>query len=380
MVTAPDHNADAAAAGGRLTIDLSALRANWRGLAERSHPAETAAVVKANAYGLGIEHAVPALFREGCRTFFVALAEEGVAVRRAAAGARVFVLNGFFSGSGALYRDADLVPVLGNVGQVEAWQGECPGRPFALQVDTGMNRLGLSPGEARSFASAMRDGGAPEPVMVMTHLACADAPAHPLNIRQLDLFREVRSAFGGVEASMANSAGVFLGPDYRFDLVRPGIALYGGEAVDGMANPMAPVVTLEGRVVTVRAVPAGETIGYGATATATRESRIATVSVGYADGYPRSASGSGVPLRRAVAAGASGFVADRRVPIAGRVTMDLTMFDVTECGRDAVVAGDHIELIGANVPLDEVARSAGTIGYELLTGLGRRYERHFVGG
>jgi alanine racemase len=369
-----------AAAGGRLTIDLTALRANWRRLAERSRPAETAAVVKADAYGLGIGCAVPALAAEGCRTFFVALAEEGVAARKAAPEARIFVLNGFFAGSGPLYRDFRLIPVVGSLAQVSQWTAECPEQPFALQVDTGMNRLGLAPDEALAFAAAVQSGDAPAPAMVMTHLACADTPAHPLNGAQLESFRKVRAAFGETEASMANSAGVFLGPDYHFDLTRPGIAIYGGEAVDGMANPMAPVVKLEARIVTIRTVPAGATVGYGATASADRESRIATVSVGYADGYPRSASGSGVPLRRSAPAGAFGFAAGRRVPIIGRVTMDLTMFDVTDCEPGALAPGDYIELIGPDVPLDDVARAAGTIGYELLTSLGKRYDRHVSSG
>jgi alanine racemase len=321
---------------------------------------------------------VPALSAEGCRTFFVALAAEGVAVRKAAPDARVFVLNGFFPGSGALYRDAHLIPVAGSWEQVRQWSAECPGLPFALQVDTGMNRLGLAPDEALAFAEGMRGGEVPSPMMVMTHLACADTPAHPLNVRQRESFQRVRAAFSGIESSMANSAGIFLDPDYRFDLTRPGIALYGGEPVDGMANPMAPVLTLEARIVTIRSVAAGETVGYGATARTERTSRIATVSVGYADGYPRAGSGSGVPLRRSVAAGASGFAAGRIVPVVGRVTMDLTMFDVTDCPPGSLGPGDHIELIGPNVGLDDVARAAGTIGYELLTSLGRRYSRRLT--
>lgn len=354
------------------------MRANWRSLSDRSAPAEAAAVVKADAYGLGIDRVAPALSTEGCRTFFVALAEEGVAVRKVAPDARVFVLNGFFPGSGTLYRDGRLVPVAGSLEQVRQWRGECPGLPFALQVDTGMNRLGLSPDEALAYAATMRGGEMPSPAMVMTHLACADTPAHPLNVRQREAFQRVRAAFSDIESSMANSAGIFLGPDYRFDLTRPGIALYGGEPVDGMANPMAPVVTLEGRIVTIRTVAAGETVGYGATAKTGRTSRIATVSVGYADGYPRAGSGSGVPLRRSVTAGACGFAAGLLVPVVGRVTMDLTMFDVTDCPAGALGPGDHIELIGPNVPLDDVARAAGTIGYELLTSFGRRYSRRLA--
>lgn len=375
---ASDNSADrAAAAGGRLTIDLGALRANWRALSERAVRSETAAVVKADAYGLGIDRAVPALHAEGCRTFFVALAEEGLAVRKQAPGARVFVLNGFFPGCGALYQEAGLIPIIGSRDGLAAWQSE-GGDSYAVQIDTGMNRLGLAPDEALSFAAQVRDGSAVAPVMVMSHLACADTPAHPMNRQQLEQFQAVAAAFDGIESSLANSAGVFLGPEYHFGLTRPGIALYGGEAVDGMANPMRPVVRIEGRIVALRSVAAGAPVSYGATRRLDRETVVATCAVGYGDGYPRALSGSGVPIRRAIERGAQGFVAGRRVPLIGRVTMDLTMFDVTDCGSDVAV-GDFIELIGPNMPLDDIARAAGTIGYELLTSLGRRYHRRYIG-
>ncbi|MGN6550758.1 MAG: alanine racemase [Pararhizobium sp.] len=372
-----DRTPRTAAAGGRLTIDLGALRGNWRALCARAAAAETAAVVKADAYGIGIDRAVPALYDEGCRTFFVALAEEGIAVRRHAPDARIFVLNGFFPGSGALYSAARLCPVIGSRDTLAAWQSE-GGDRYALQVDTGMNRLGLAVNDALSFAAAVREGSVAAPGMVMSHLACADTPAHPLNRRQLERFQIVAPAFDGIESSFANSAGIFLGPEYHFDLIRPGIALYGGEAIDGTANPMRPVVTLEGRIAALRTVGAGETVSYGATRRLDRETVIATCAVGYGDGYPRALSGSGVPLRGAGDQGASGFVAGRQVPLIGRVTMDLTMFDVTDCGADVAV-GDFIELVGPNMPLDDVARAAGTIGYELLTSLGRRYDRRFTG-
>lgn len=349
-------------------------------LAGRSAPSRTAGVVKANGYGLGIEHVVPALYAEGCRDFFVALAGEGVAARTFAPDARIFVLNGFFAGSGALYRHADLIPVAGSRRDIDAWLAECGGssRPFALQVDTGMNRIGLDADAALDYAAAMRTGNAPAPVLVMSHLACADSPGHLLNGRQRESFQQVARAFDGIESSLANSAGLFLGADFHFDLTRPGIAVYGGECVDGVSNPMQPVVQLEARIACVRNVAKGETVSYGATATLDRDSRIATCSVGYADGYPRAASGSGVPLRGALNDGAAGFAAGRRVPVVGRVTMDLTMFDVTDCPAEAVRPGDWIQLVGPDMPLDDVARAAGTIGYELLTGLSRRYHRQIL--
>lgn len=368
------------AAGGRLTIDLGALRANWRMLATKSAPARTAGVVKANGYGLGIENVVPALYAEGCRDFFVALAGEGVEVRRLAPDARIFVLNGYFAGSAPLYAEANLIPVLGSRREIEIWPGDggADAAPFALQVDTGMNRIGLTPDEALAYAGEMKAGDAPRPALLLSHLACADAPAHQQNRQQCESFQRVRTAFEGIESSLANSAGIFLGADFHCELTRPGIAVYGAEPVSGMANPMRPVVRLEARIAGIRHARAGEAVSYGATHALARDTVIATCSVGYADGYPRSASGSGVPLRGAVTQGAFGFAAGRRVPLLGRVTMDLTMFDVTDCDPGGLVPGDFIELFGPNMPIDDVARAAGTIGYELLTGLSRRYHRRIV--
>ena len=369
-----------AGAGGRLTVDLGALRENWRTLAGRCARARTGGVVKADGYGLGIGNVVPALYAEGCRDFFVALVAEGVEARPFAPDARIFVLNGYFPGSAALYRTANLVPVAGSRQQVAAWQADCGARPFALHVDTGMNRIGLAPAEAIAYAGEMRAGTAARPMMVMSHLASADRPASRQNRQQLESFEAVRAAFEGIESSLANSGGIFLGADYHCDLTRPGIALYGGAAGGGAADRLRPVATLEARISAIRTVPAGTPVSYGGTQVVERETRIATCSIGYADGYPRAASGSGVPLRQAIAAGASGFAAGRPVPVVGRVTMDLTMFDVTECPPGALEPGDHVEVFGPNMPLDDVARAAGTIGYELLTGLGRRYVRRVVPG
>ena len=271
------------------------------------------------------------------------------------------------------------MPVAGSRQHIADWQSECGPRPFALHVDTGMNRIGFDRQEAIAYAAEMDAGEAPRPVMLMSHLSSADRPGDERNREQIESFQAVRAAFAGIESSIANSAGIFLGAAHLCDLTRPGIALYGGEAVDGLANPMRPVVTLEARIVTIRTVPAGAPVSYGATQVLERETRIATCAVGYADGYPRALSGSGVPLRKAVAGGACGFAAGRRVPLVGRVTMDMTMFDVTDCPAGALAAGDHIELFGPNMALDEVARAAGTIGYELLTGLGRRHARHVIG-
>ncbi|MDN2567699.1 alanine racemase [Aquibium sp. A9E412] len=371
-------------AGGRLTIDLAALAENYRMLARLSAPAETAAVVKGDAYGIGIAHAVPALLAAGCRRFFVALPAEGAAVRRAAPDADIIVLNGLFDAeTAAHYARERLIPVLNTqsdlaLWEAHGWDGEVP-RPCVIHVDTGMNRLGLTLERARVLAGENALTGALTPLLLMSHLACGDDAGHAMNRRQLEAFQAARALFPGVAASLANSAGIFLGEAYHFGLTRPGVALYGGAAVSGVANPMRPVVTAEARVVQVRRAAAGETVSYGAPRPLDRDTLIAVVAAGYADGYPRSASGAGVPLRDRVAAGAAGWIGGRTVPLLGRVTMDLTMFDVTDLGPDAVAVGDTIELFGPNMPIDAVAAAAGTIGYELLTGLGRRYHRRYTG-
>lgn len=373
----PSTGADRLLAGGRLTIDLDALTSNWRMLDARSRPARAAAVVKANAYGCGIAEVVPALVKAGCDNFFVALPEEGLRARHAAPRARIFVLNGLFDDAAPAFADADLIPVLGSSHEIGLWAKHGRRKPCALHVDTGMNRLGLTPDEAIAFAGKAKSV---RPVLLMSHLACGDTPSNDMNRRQLEAFQKVRAAFGDIEASLANSAGVFMGGDYLFDLTRPGIALYGGEALAGMPNPMKPVVTAEARIVQIRHAAKGETVGYGASTTLARDTRIAVCSIGYADGYPRAASGSGVPMRMNVASGAHGFIAGKRVPVIGRVTMDLTSFDVTDVPEGEIGAGDHIELFGRNIALDEVAHGCGTVGYELLTGLGARYHRRYVGG
>jgi alanine racemase len=370
----------AAPAGGRVTIDLGAIAENYRVLSRLSAPAKTAAVVKADAYGLGIAQVVPALVLAGCETFFVAMPAEALAVREAAPVARVYVLNPLLDRDAARsFHQARLRPVLNTMRDVALWGG-VSGRDhrYALNVDTGMNRLGVTPGEAIGLADITGFEG-PLPALVMSHLACADEPDHPKNREQLESFQRVRAAFAGIESSLANSAGVLLGSDYHFDLTRPGIALYAGGRFGTGRTEMRQAVTLELRVAQIRHAKSGEMVSYGATERLKRDTVIAVVSAGYADGILRSASGTGVPLREAVPQGGAGFVGGRRVPILGRVTMDLTMFDVTDLGPDAVKTGDWIELYGPNISLDEAAKAAGTISYELLTGLGTRFERRYVG-
>lgn len=372
-------------AGCRLTIDLDALTANYRLLCERAAPARVAGVVKADAYGLGAERVGRTLWEAGCRTFFVALPAEGVALRAALPEAEIYVLNGLFGQEAApAYGEHRLMPVLGSQADIACWEafgwdGDAP-RPCAIHVDTGMNRLGLTPEEAYSFAEENALTGALSPRLLISHLACADTPDHPLNRQQAESFQHVGRAFADIESSLSNSAGTFLGPQFRFDLVRPGIALYGGNPFTGLPNPMAPVVTAEARVVQVRQVKAGQTVSYGATMTLDRDTMIAVASIGYADGYPRGGSGAGVALRSVNPAGAYGFLHGRAVPALGRITMDLTLFDVTDLAPGSVGNGDWIELFGRNVAIDDTADAAGTIAYELLTRLGSRYHRRYVGG
>ena len=362
-------------AGGRLTVDLGTLVANWRDLAGRAEGAVTAAVVKGDGYGIGLEPAARALSGAGCDTFFVALPDEGLRLRRVLPAATVYVLAGLLEGGAPTYADAALRPVLSSRPEIAEWAAfrRAGGKgAAALHVDTGMNRLGLTIAEAHALAGERPLVDALGLTLVMSHLACADTPAHPLNHAQLAAFREVRALFPGVPASLANSAGIFLGPDYRFDLVRPGIALYGGAAVADVPNPMRPVVTLEARILGIRDAKPGETVGYGATETLGRQSRLAILAAGYADGYPRHASSSDAKP------GARVFLHGLSAPLVGRVSMDLIAVDVTEV--PGARRGDWAELFGPNIPVDEVAERAGTIGYELLTRLGRRYHRTYLGG
>lgn len=368
-------------AGGHLVIDLDALAHNYRRIAKEVHPAEAAGVVKADAYGLGIGPVAETLWAAGCRQFFVALPQEGIVLRQVLPDAQIFVFNGLFGAEAtASYSKARLIPVLNSPSDISFWEAygwdsEQP-RPCAIHLETGMNRLGLSAENARQFAEENALTGALTPILVTTHLACADTPAHAMSAHQLEIFQQLRLLFPGVPSSIANSAGVFLGGDYHCDLVRPGIALYGGKPVADTKNPMRPVVTARSRVAQVKHVKQGEFAGYGA-APILRDSILAVCSTGYADGYHRATSR---PFDTSSQPNALGFIHGHHVPILGRVSMDLTIFDVTDLGPDAVNIGDMIELFGVNVPVDDVAAACNTISYELLTSLGQRYYREYVRG
>lgn len=362
--------------GAFLTIDLDAIADNWRTLAALSAPAECAAVVKAGAYGLGIDRVAPALWRAGARTFFVAHFNEGAALRALLPEAVIYVLNGLLPDTAPDYAAADVRPVLGSVPEVSEWSDFCRARgtslPAAIHVDTGMHRLGLSLEEAVQLSGTFRLLGF-TPSLIMSHLACADLPGHVLTARQRLVFADVARRFPGIPASLANSAGTLLGRDFRFDLVRPGIFLYGGVAIAGVP-PLRPAVRLEVKVVQVSTAPAGETVGYGAAERLRRPSRLATVSIGYADGLFR-AGGSTDSAK-----GVEAILAGRRCHLVGRVSMDLATLDITDLPEDAVARGDTAVFLGDGISVDDLAARAGTIGYEVLTSLGGRYVRHYVGG
>ena len=360
-------------AGGVLTIDLGALVANSKSLAAKAPGAACAAVVKADAYGTGIDRTVPALARAGCRTFFVAHLSEGARARAAAHDADIYVLNGLLPRTGQAYVRDRLRPVLGSAQEIAEWAAFTAAEGVrieaAVHVDTGMNRLGLSVPEAIATGEAGLRGC---PVnLLMSHFVSAEEPENPINARQLDAFAAVRRAFPSLQGSLANSSGVFLGASAHHDLLRPGYALYGGNPQPGAANPMLPVIGLEGRILQLRWVEDGDTVGYNATWTARGSRRIAVISVGYADGFPRAASASDGRH------GADAMVGGVRCPFAGRVSMDLIAVDVTEAPRD-LGRGDPVSLMDPAISVDHVASSAGMSGYEVLTSLGRRYARRYV--
>jgi alanine racemase len=365
-------------AGAVLTIDLDAIKENWRRLATRAAPAECGAAVKGNAYGLGIAPVSQALWSAGCRSYFVARPMEGAELRAILPReAVIYVLDGLFPGQAEFYAKEDLRPALIGYEEAREWAqfGRLYGRklPAALHVDTGINRLGFPKEEIEMLMADNRTLHDLNITMLMSHLACADEPDHPLNRVQQERFVAFRSLFPGIPASFANSSGIFLGREYTHDLVRPGIALYGGNPLPGSPNPMLPVARLRGTVLQIRHVAAGETVGYGATWTAQRPSRIAVLGAGYKDGIPRSLSS------REPGGPAQVHMAGQRCPIIGRISMDMMAIDITALPESAVRRGTRAEIIGDHIAIDDVAGWAGTISYELLTRLGQRYARVYSG-
>ena len=351
---------------GILTIDLDALASNFCAL-RAAASGDCAAVVKANAYGLGVEPVARRLFDEGCRHFFVANMAEGLELRGFLPEGSIFVFEGAFPGQEKTLLKANLTPILNSVKQINCWRDVAAGSAVAVHIDTGMSRLGLSELEIEEVVKQnLLDSLDLE--YVITHLACADEPSHPLNIDQLMTFNKLRARLPKSKTSIGNSAGTLIGKQYCGDLIRPGIALFGGNPFVQEPNPMKTVVSLHGAVIQVREITKTVNIGYGATYKIDSPARLATVGVGYADGYPRALSNCG-----------HAFVAGKKVPVVGRVSMDLITLDISDISNEHVRVGEPVELLGTNIPLDEIANHAGTIGYEILTGLGKRWSKRYVG-
>ena len=353
-----------------LTIDLGGVVANWRTLSALHPAGPVAGVVKADAYGLGASLIAPALFAAGCRHFFTAHLAEALAIRPLVPGTMLAVLNGLLSGAEDEYRAHEITPVLGSLGEIALWRAEAAraGKPLGaiLHIDTGMSRLGLAESEVAALAADPSALAGIAIRYVMPHLVSAECTDDPLNDQQRARFAAAAACLPPAPRSIANSSGIFLGPRFASDLARPGAALYGINPVPGLRNPMRQTVQLTARVLSVRTLRPGESVGYNATWSATGESRIATAAVGYADGWPRSLSNRG-----------AAFFDGRPLPLVGRVSMDLTTFDAT--GHPGLQPGHWLEFIGSSQPLEAVAAAARTNEYEILTSLGRRYHRLAVG-
>ncbi len=361
-------------APGILTIDLDAIAGNFRTLrAKLGRGAACSAVVKADAYGLGMERVAPVLEKAGCDTFFIALSEEGLSLRVLLPGALIYVFEGCPAGLEETYAKNRLRPVLNSLEDIGRWDDFCSKvdhpHPAAIHFDTGMARLGLTEKETKTLIGDRGLLRHMETALIMSHLACADIADHAKNTAQRDAFQTIARAFPGVPASLANSSAVFLGPDYHADIARPGAALYGVNPTPGAPNPMAQVVRLQGKILQVREIDRTLSVGYGATRHVDRGALLATLGLGYADGYPRVLSDTG-----------AAYLGDIRLPILGRISMDLITIDVSGLEPGQVRPGMYLDLIGPEVGIDRLARQAGTIGYEILTSLGRRARHDYISG
>ncbi|MCU4180277.1 alanine racemase [Bosea sp. BH3] len=369
---------DTGADGATLTVDLDALVANWRSLGARAGT-EAAAVIKADAYGIGIEPAATALAKAGCKSFFVAHVSEGIRARKVAPEATIYVLNGLLPGACGTYAEHSLSPVLGSHEELLEWasfrQTGAQVRPAALHVDTAMNRLGLWQGEGLNLARERSGVVAAAGIgLLMSHFASSEVEADPANARQIGAFAEIAAALPEIPASLKNSSGHFLKDCPSYQLTRPGYALYGGNPTPGRPNPMKPVVGLEARILQIREVEDGMQIGYNGRWTARGRRKLATICLGYADGYPRNASWTDTTT------GGTALLEGVPCPFAGTVSMDLIIIDVTDAPAGAARRGASVTLIGGPLDLETVGAGAKTIGYEILTSLGRRYARRYIGG
>jgi alanine racemase len=362
-------------AGAILTVNTGAIAANWRGLRDAGRaagrPVDCAAVLKADAYGTGAAVVGPRLAAEGCRQFFVAHLEEGIALRAALPDHPIYVLNGLLTGTEGDFVEHGLIPVLNHLGQLNAWRAAAQRFNRALDavihVDTGMHRLGFGAEDTQVLVNERGRLRGLRLALIMSHLVASEEPNNPINGEQLSRFRNVMRAMPGAPTSLANSSGIFLGPDYHFDLLRPGAALYGINPLPGRANPMLSVVTLQARILQTRRIDAFQTVGYGGAWRSARPSRVATIALGYADGYFR------ILINRTHV-----HVAGHRVPVIGRISMDLATIDVTDVPEAACELGAPVEVLGPHMTADDLAEHARTNAYEVMTALGRRYARVYV--
>lgn len=357
----------------KLTIDLNAIQNNYRLLDSKSAAScETAASVKASAYGLGANRVVPALYDAGARSFFIATLEEGIELRQILPDARLFILNGFSEKDGATYLAHNLIPVLNDLSEIKSYQSLARNQNQKLSClihfDTGMSRLGLDRKDTQNLIEDKSVMDGLDLLYVMTHFASAEEQDNPLNEKQKQRFDDIAKHFPNAKKSLSNSGGIFLGQEYHNDLARAGIALYGGAPVDGKPNPMNAVVTLNAPILQIRNVKKGDGIGYNSTYKFEQDGHAAVLGLGYADGLLRSLSNS-----------ANLYWNGKPLPIRGRISMDLTICDITHLAEnDRPTKSDMIEIIGKNQTIDQIAKSAGTISYEILTALGNRYNRNYV--
>ena len=338
------------------TIDLNAIRQNWQKLRSMSSN-DAAAVVKANAYGLGLAQVTKALYAEGARIFFVATAEEGAELR-SILGKKpdIYVFSGHMVGDTELIKNYNLIPLINSIEQLSRHSKLLREKKFGVQLDTGMNRLGMEPMEWESVKELALSLN---PVLIMSHLACADDPNHKMNSKQLDIFLTLTNKIN-INKSLAATGGILLGPEYHFDLTRPGIGIYGCAPM----QDCLPVLKIDIPVIQIRNIESGETVGYGNTWTSPCKKKIATISAGYADG-----------LFRAIGKKAKLYFEEISCPIVGRISMDLIGVDITSLKVDPV----RLELINSQQTVDNIAEGAETIGYEFLTSLGNRYSRNYTG-
>lgn len=356
-----------------LDIDLGALQRNWSALSRLAPHTQIGACVKADAYGLGVAYVAPALARKGCRHFFVADPQEGVALRQTLPEADIYIMDGVFAGALDTYKQHRLIPCLKSLLDVALWcHEEMRTYPAVLHVDTGMHRLGIASKDLEAVKQQL-DAAGIAPVLLMSHLACADDPKHAQNAAQLAAFKVAQEMFPHTLTSLSNSAGLLLGADYQGDIARPGIALYGGSPLLDQDSPFEPVVDLRGRVLQIQDIPAGDTIGYGASYLTTKDTRIAVLGFGYGDGLFRHIGQSNGQVQKIGV-----FFGDVKAPIIGRLSMDQLTVDISHIPQSVAIEGAWAEILGKNQTIDDFAEATGTISYEVLTSLGYRYHRQYL--